>query len=263
MAEADIENLAKRLDEAWENRTSIAPLTESDGLAVEDSYAVQSRWTELRMERGEKISGRKIGLTSKAMQNMMNVNEPDYGSLWASRYFAADSSGKAEVPADTFIAPRVEGEIALLMAEPLSGENVSASDVFAATEALAVSVEIVDSRITDWKIKLADTIADNASYGGYTLGPWNEELKKEDLRTLGMIVSKNSESLIEAVGAAALGNPANGVAWLARKLHSFGVSLDPGDVVLSGPLGGAVDAKKGDTFTVEVHGQPPLGVEFV
>ncbi len=262
MAEANVEDLARRLDEAWESQTSIAPLTESDGLAVEDSYAVQSRWTELRMERGEKISGRKIGLTSAAMQNMMNVNEPDYGSLWASRYFAADSSGRAEVPAESFIAPRVEGEIAFLMAEPLSGEDVSAEDVLAATEALAVSVEVVDSRIKDWKIKLADTIADNASYGGYTLGPWNGSLAGEDLRTLGMIVSKNGESVIEAVGAAALGNPANGVAWLARKLHSFGVGLNPGDVVLSGSLGGAVDAKKGDTFTVEVHGQPSLGVEF-
>lgn len=263
MANVDTETLAKRLDDAWENRRPIAPLTESGNLAVEDSYAVQSRWTELRVARGEKISGRKIGLTSAAMQNMMNVNEPDYGSLWASRYFAADSSGKAEVPADIFIAPRVEGEIAFLMAEPLSGENVTAEDVLAATEALAVSVEIVDSRIKDWKIKLADTIADNASYGGYTLGPWSESLVGEDLRTLGMIVSKNGESVIEAVGAAALGNPANGVAWLARKLHFFGVGLNPGDVVLSGSLGGAVDAKKGDTFTVEVHGQPPLAVEFV
>lgn len=262
MAESNVEALARRLDEAWENKIPIAPLTESDGLAVEDSYAVQSRWTELRMERGERIAGRKIGLTSAAMQQMMNVNEPDYGSLWASRYFAADFSGRAEVPADAFIAPRVEGEIAFLMARPLSGEDTTAEDVLAATEALAVSVEIVDSRIRDWKIKLADTIADNASYGGYTLGPWNEELAEEDLRTLGMIVSKNGESVIEAVGAAALGNPANGVAWLARKLHSFGVSLNPGDVVLSGSLGGAVDAKKGDTFTVEVHGQPPLTVEF-
>ncbi|MGH3089250.1 MAG: 2-keto-4-pentenoate hydratase [Rubrobacteraceae bacterium] len=260
---ADVEALARRLDEAWENKTPIAPLTDSDGLRVEDSYAVQSRWTKLRMERGERIFGRKIGLTSAAMQNMMNVNEPDYGSLWSSRYFAADSKGRAEIPTDAFIYPRVEGEIAFLMAKPLSGDDVSAEEVLAATEALAVSVEVVDSRIKDWKIKLADTIADNASYGGYTLGPWDEELVGEDLRTLGMIVSKNGESAIEAVGAAALGNPANGVAWLARKLHSFGVSLNPGDVVLSGSLGGAVDARKGDSFTVEVHGQPPLAAEFV
>lgn len=260
---AEIETLARRLDEAWERRAPIAPLTESHGLTVENSYAVQSRWTELRLERGERITGRKIGLTSEAMQQMMGVDEPDYGSIWSSRCFAADTSGKAEIPANTFIAPKVEGEIAFLMGETLAGENVTAKDVLAATEALAVSVEIVDSRIKDWKIKLADTIADNASYGGYTLGPWDNELKKHDLRTLGMILSKNNESLVQAVGAAALGNPANGVAWLATKLGSFGISLNPEDVVLSGSLGGAVDAMKGDTFHVEFYGQPPLTVEFV
>ncbi len=258
----NVETLAKRLDDAWENREPIAPLTESDGLTVEDSYAVQSRWTEIRRGRGEGISGRKIGLTSPAMQQMMGVNEPDYGSLWSSRYFAADSSGRAEIPADAFIAPRVEGEIAFLMGSPLSGEDVTPEEALAATEALAVAVEVVDSRIEDWKIKLADTIADNASYGGYTLGPWNEALVKEDLRTLGMIVSKNGEPSIQAVGAAALGGPANAVAWLARKLHSFGVILNEGDVVLSGSLGGAIDAAKGDEFTVEVYRQPPLTVTF-
>lgn len=259
----DIEKLARRLDEAWENRAPVAPPTESDGLAVEDSYAVQTRWTELRRERGERISGRKIGLTSAAMQNMMGVDEPDYGSLWSSRYYAADSSGKARVPTDTFIAPRVEGELAFLISEPLNGAEITAEDVLAATEAVAVSVEIVDSRIKDWKIKLADTIADNASYGGYTLGIWDKELVKSDLRALSMIVRKNGESVVEAVGAAALGNPANAVAWLARKLHSFGVSLNPGDVVLSGSLGGAVDAAQGDVFELETHGQPTLSVEFV
>lgn len=259
----DIEMMAGRLDEAWENRKPVAPPTESDGLTVADSYAVQTRWTELRMERGERISGRKIGLTSAAMQKMMGVNEPDYGTLWSSRYYAADSSGKAEVPTDVFIAPKVEGELAFLISESLAGADVSAEDVLAATEALAVSVEIVDSRIKDWKIKLADTVADNASYGGYTLGPWNKELVREDLRTLRMIVTKNGESVVDAVGAAALGNPANAVAWLARKLHSFGISLNPGDVVLSGSLGGAVDVARGDVFELETDGQPLLSVEFV
>jgi 2-keto-4-pentenoate hydratase len=258
----DVEALAKRLDEAWESRVPIAPLTESEGLKVEDSYAVQSRWTELRLARGEGISGRKIGLTSPAMQQMMGVDEPDYGSLWTSRYFPADPSGRAEIPADTFISPRVEGEVAFLISEPLSGEAVSAGEVLAATGALAVSVEVVDSRIRDWKIKLADTIADNASYGGYMLGPWNERLLEEDLRTLGMILTRNGEPVVQAVGAAALGGPANAVAWLARKLTSFGVSLEPGDVVLSGSLGGAVPAEPGDEFVLEMHGQPPLTVSF-
>lgn len=260
----DVERIARALDAAWEKRTEpLAPLTESEGLGVEDAYAVQTRWTELRLAKGESISGRKIGLTSRAMQEMMGVDEPDYGTLWSSRYYAADPSGRVEVPADAFIAPRVEGELAFLMAEPLSAPDVSREDVLGATEAIAASVEIVDSRIRDWKIKLADTVADNASYGGYTLGPWDRSLRDSDLRTLGMIVSKNGEGEIQAVGAAALGDPANAVAWLARKLFSFGVSLKPGDVVLSGSLGGALDARRGDSFSVEAHGQPPLTVEFV
>ena len=258
---AVVETLARRLDEAWEGRTPIAPLTESDGLTVDDAYEVQSRWTELRLERGERIAGRKIGLTSRAMQELMGVDEPDYGSLWASRYFPA-RAGRAEVPADTFLQPRMEGEIAFLMGRPLSGEHVTPQEVLAATEALAPAFEVVDSRITDWRIKLADTIADDASYGGFVLGPWSRSLRNQDLRTLGMLVHKNGETVAQAVGAAALGSPARAVAWLARKLSSFGVSLNAGDVVLSGALGGATNAGKGDTFVLETHGQPTLSVTF-
>ncbi len=253
------ETLARRLDEAWEGRTPVAPLTESDGLKVEDAYEVQSRWTELRLGRGERIVGRKIGLTSPAMQEQMGVNEPDYGSLWASRHFPA-RAGRAEVPAGTFLQPRMEGEIAFLIGRRLSGEHVTPQEVLAATEALAPAFEVVDSRIADWRIKLADTIADNASYGGFVLGPWSRRLRDEDLRTLGMLVQQNGETVAQAVGAAALGGPARAVAWLARKLTSFGISLEAGDVVLSGALGGATNAAQGDTFVLETHGQPPLTV---
>jgi 2-keto-4-pentenoate hydratase len=256
------DTLARRLDEAWEKRTPIAPLTESDGLKVEDAYEVQSRWTELRLERGDRIAGRKIGLTSRAIQEQMGVNEPDYGSLWASRQFTAES-GRAEVPFDSFLQPRIEGEIAFLIDRPLSGEHVTAQEVLASTEALAPAFEVVDSRIADWRIKLADTIADNASYGGFVLGPWSRSLRNEDLRTLGMLVHKNEDTVAQAVGAAALGSPAYAVAWLVRKLTSFGVGLNAGDVVLSGALGGATNASKADTFVMETHGQPPLTVNFV
>lgn len=256
------ETLARRLDEAWEGRAPVAPLTETDGLKVEDAYEVQNRWTELRLGRGERILGRKIGLTSRVMQEQMGVDEPDYGSLWASRFFPA-RAGRAEVPAHTFLQPRMEGEIAFLIGRPLSGEHVTPQEVLAATEALAPAFEVVDSRIADWRIKLADTIADNASYGGFVLGPWSRGLREEDLRTLGMLVHKNGETVAQAVGAAALGGPARAVAWLARKLTSFGVSLNAGDVVLSGALGGATNAGRGDTFVLETHGQPPLTVTFV
>jgi 2-keto-4-pentenoate hydratase len=260
---SSVEALARKLDEAWENRTPIPPLTESEGVdSAEQAYAIQSAWSELRLSRGERIVGRKIGLTSFAMQEQMGVNEPDYGSLWTSRYFPAHG-GRVEISADTFLQPRLEGEIAFLMGRPLAGPGVTPQEVLVATEALAVAVEVVDSRIEDWQIKLVDTIADNASYGGFTLGPWSRTLKESDLRTLGMLIHHNGMQAIQGIGAAALGGPARAVAWLANKLSSFGVSLEPGDMVLSGSLGQAVPAQRGDVFVLEVHGQPPLTASFV
>src|SRR5918998_3836294 len=169
--------LAQRLEDAWEGRDPIPPLSESEGLsAAEDAYAVQSAWSELRLSSGERIVGRKIGLTSPAMQEQMGVNEPDYGSLWGSRYFPS-RGGRVEIPADTFLQPRLEGEIAFLIGRPLAGPGVTLQEVLVATEALAVAVEVVDSRVEDWRIKLADTIADNSSYGALTLGPWSRSLR--------------------------------------------------------------------------------------
>lgn len=257
-----VEPLARRLDAAWENREPIEPLSETEGLVSSDeAYAVQSRWTELRLERGERVIGRKIGLTSRAMQEQMGVNEPDYGSLWASRYFPA-SRGRAEIPAEVLLQPRAEGELAFLVAEPLTGTSVTPQEVLVATEALAVAIEVVDSRIDDWRIKLGDTIADNSSYGALTLGPWSRRLRVTDLRLVGMLINHNGLPVAEGIGAAALGHPARAVAWLANKLTSFGVSLEPGDIVLSGSLTKSIPVQRGDVFAVEMHGQPPLTAVF-
>ena len=257
----DAESLARRLDEAWENREPISPLSESEGLEdLGQAYEIQSRWSELRQSRGERIVGRKIGLTSFAMQEQLGVSEPDYGSLWNSRHFPA-TDGKVEIPTETFLQPFLEGEIAFLIGEQI-GENATKEGVLAATEALAVAVEVVDSRIEDWNIKLPDTIADNASYGGFTTGPWSRSLREADLRTLGMLISKSDSRVAEGLGAASLGHPARAVAWLANKLASFGTRLEPGDIVLSGSLGRAVPVKRGDTFVIEVHGRPSLSVSF-
>ncbi len=257
------EMLAQRLDEAWERRQPVAPLSESEGLeSVEEAYAVQTAWSDLRRSRGERTVGRKIGLTSRAIQEQLGVSEPDYGSLWGSRHFPTQS-GRVELPAEAFIAPRLEGEVAFLLGRPIAGPDVTPEDVLAATDALAVAVEIVDSRIEDWRIKLADTIADNASYGGFTTGPWSSALREADLRTLGMLLQKNGETVETGVGAAALGHPARAVAWLANKLASFDVSLESGDIVLSGALSKAVSARQGDTFVLEMHGQPTLTATFV
>jgi 2-keto-4-pentenoate hydratase len=259
----DTEALARRLDEAWENRKPIAPLSESDGLEdVEQAYEIQTRWSELRLRnRGERIIGRKIGLTSFAMQEQLGVDEPDYGSLWDSRYFPA-KGGRAQMPAEPFLQPFLEGELAFLIGRPLAGPGVTLQEALAATEALAVAVEVVDSRIEDWNIKLPDTIADNASYGAFTTGPWSRSLREADLRTVGMLINQNGSRVTEGMGAASLGHPARAVAWLANKLASFGTRLEPGDIVLSGSLGNAIPAQQGDVFVLEAHGQPPLTVSF-
>ena len=258
----DAEALARQLDEAWEKREPIAPLSESEGLEdVERAYEIQTKWSELRTGRGERIIGRKIGLTSFAMQEQLGVSEPDYGSLWESRYFPAQG-GRAEIPTEPLLQPFLEGEIAFLIGKPLAGPGVTLQKALAATEALAVAVEVVDSRIEDWNIKLPDTIADNASYGGFTTGPWSRSLREADLRTVGMLINKSGSRVAEGLGAASLGHPARAVAWLANKLSEFGTNLEPGDIVLSGSLGRAIPAQQGDLFVLEAHGQPPLTVSF-
>jgi 2-keto-4-pentenoate hydratase len=257
-----VDELARRLDDCWEQRRTVEPLSETDDLtSPELAYAVQRRWTELREARGERVIGRKIGLTSSAMQQQMGVSEPDYGDLWASRFYPA-RAGRSVMPAEVFLQPRAEGELAFLLGAPLTGTSVTALDVLAATEAVAVAVEVVDSRITDWRIRLVDTIADNSSYGALTLGPWDRALVYADLRTIGMRLRHNGQQVVAATGSEALGHPARSVAWLANKLGSLGVPLRAGDIVLSGSLGRSVPVRRGDVVDVDTHGQPGLSVVF-
>lgn len=261
--DVDVDDLARQLDAAWENGTTIAPLSETLALrSAELAYRIQTRWSELRRERhGDVVVGRKIGLTSKAMQDQMGVTEPDYGSLWNSRYFPA-TGGRSVLPSEVFIQPRAEGELAFLIGRPLRGRTFSAQDVLAATDAIAASIEVIDSRITDFRIALTDTIADNASYGAMVLGPWSTALPAADLRTIGMLIHRNGEPVVHSAGAAALGHPARSVAWLATRLDQLGTPLQPGDIVLSGSLGVSIPVGKGDIFTVETHGLPPLCAVF-
>ncbi len=254
--------LARRLDQAWDTHDTIPPLSESEGLTlVDDAYAIQSAWTDLRLSRGERVLGRKIGLTSRAMQEAAGVYEPDFGALWSSRFVEA-VEGVAELPHATFIQPRMEGETAFLLGKPLCGPAVTLDDVLAATDALAASFEIVDSRIIRKEFKLVDTVSDNASYGAFTLGPWDSSLLDTDLRTLGMLLSQNGDVVVEGVGHASLGHPALAVAWLANKLAAFDITLAPGDIILSGSLGRALPISQGDTWLMELHGQSPLTMRF-
>jgi 2-keto-4-pentenoate hydratase len=215
----------------------------------------------MRVERGEKVIGRKIGLTSKAIQTQLEVNEPDYGNLWGSSFYEA-KDGKVNILAGDFLQPRIEGEIAFLIGKSLREAGVTLEQVLDATEACAMGVEIVASRIADWKIKLVDTIADNASYGGFTLGPWDKDMAKNDLKSLAMTIHQNGELSAEGLGSAALGDPAISTAWLANKLLEFGVSLEPGDVVISGGITKMLPVKAGDEFVFTLTGQPDLTITF-
>jgi 2-keto-4-pentenoate hydratase len=263
MTTATIEAIAGRLDTAWRTHTPVPPITETDGIRdVATAYAIQAQWTRMRLARGEKIVGRKIGLTSKAIQQQLGVSEPDYGTLWKSSFYPA-ANGRVEIPAGDFLQPRIEGEVAFLIGQPLRGPNLTAQEVLAATEACALGIEIVASRIADWRIKLADTIADNASYGGFTLGPWDKAMREADLDALAMTIHHNGVLAAEGVGAAALGHPAAATAWLANKLLEFGVSLEPGDIVISGGITKMLPVKAGDQFVFTLTGQPTVTVTFV
>src|SRR5512147_2526833 len=186
-----VQTLAQRLDEAAQTHVPISPLSESEGLtSIETAYAIQTHWTDMRTARGEKVLGRKIGLTSQAIQQQLGVDQPDYGNLWDTTFYPA-KDGKVQIPASDFVQPRLEGEVAFLIGKSLRQPNLTLQDVLAATEACALGVEIVASRIADWRIKLVDTIADNASYGGFTLGPWDHQLPKADLAALMMTIHHN------------------------------------------------------------------------
>ena len=257
-----IEVLATRLDTAWRTHTPIPPISETDGITdVKAAYDIQTHWTNMRLERGEKIVGRKIGLTSKAIQQQLGVSEPDYGTLWGSSFYQA-INGKVYIPADDFLQPRIEGEVAFLIGKPLREPNITPEQVLAATEACAMGIEVVASRIADWRIKLVDTIADNASYGGFTLGPWDRRMRKADLGALAMAIEQNGAFAAEGLGSAALGHPAISTAWLANKLLEFGVSLEPGDIVISGGITKMLPVKAEDEFVFSLTGQPTLTITF-
>ena len=258
----DAEQIARRLDLAWRTRTPIPPISESDGVsAIAEAYAIQSHWTDARIASGDKVVGRKIGLTSQAIQQQLGVSEPDYGTLWKSNFYPA-TGGHTRIPAADFLQPRIEGEVAFLIGERLTGPDVTAEQLLASVEAYALGVEIVDSRIADWKIKLVDTIADNASFGGFTLGPWDRNVSAVDLSTLFMKISHNGAPAAEGPASAVMGHPALSAAWLANKLCEFNVALEPGDILISGGITKMLPVKGGDSFVFSLTGQPELTVSF-
>ena len=257
-----VEIIASQLDTAMQTGVPIPSITETYAIKEPTTaYAIQDSWTKMRLKRGEKVIGRKIGLTSKAIQTQLGVDEPDYGNLWESTFYKAEN-GKVNIPASDFLQPRIEGEVAFLIGKPIREAGVTPEQILEATDACSMGIEIVASRIADWKIKLVDTIADNASYGGFTLGPWDKQMKDADLGSLAMTIHHNGALAAEGLGSAALGHPARSTAWLANKLIELGVSLEPGDIIISGGITKMLPVKAGDEFLFALTGQPDITVKF-
>lgn len=254
-----IQELAKALYQAELDRTPIAPLTEKNpNLTPEDAYRIQLEWVKLKVQDGARITGKKIGLTSKAMQNMLGVNEPDYGHLFDYMMISDNESFNTE----ELLQPRIEAEVAFILKEDLKGPGVTVADVLAATKYVVPAIEIIDSRIANWKIKLPDTIADNGSSARVVLGNKATEIDGLDLQLMGMVLEKNGQQISTGAGAAALGHPAYAIAWLANKLSQFDITLKAGEVILPGAVAAAVDVEKGDHITVLFSGIGSVSVSF-
>jgi 2-keto-4-pentenoate hydratase len=251
--------LAADLAEAELTRVPMAPLTAAHpDIDVVDAYEIQLINIRQRIAEGATVAGHKVGLSSKAMQEMMGVDEPDYGHL------LADMEVFEDVPVDTanFLFPRVEVEVGFILAEDLPGAGCTEDDVLAATAAYAPSIELIDTRIRDWKIALCDTIADNASSAGWVLGPQRVSPKDIDITGIDAVLTRNGEVVAEGRSDAVLGNPVTAVAWLARKVDSFGVRLKAGDIVLPGSCTRAIDARPGDEFVADFAGLGSVRLSF-
>ncbi|NHC41464.1 2-keto-4-pentenoate hydratase [Bacillus sp. MM2020_1] len=254
-----VKEYADILAEAETTRVGIAPLTSTDSdLTIKEAYNIQLENIHKKVLQGQKIVGKKIGLTSLAMQTLLGVDEPDYGHLLDT--MVIENGGRISI--EKVLQPKVEAEIAFILKKDLRGPNLTALDVLQATEYIVPALEIVDSRVKDWKIKLADTVADNASSGFFVLGGKPTKVSDIDLELIGMAFSKNGELVNTGVGAAALGNPANCVAWLANKLSEFDIPLLAGEVILSGALSAAVEARAGDSFTARFAHIGQVSVHF-
>ncbi len=255
-----IEQLGTELYQALVDAKTVRPLTERHPeITIEDAYLIQQQLMKLRLRAGEHVIGKKIGVTSKAVMNMLGVYQPDFGYLTDGMVY---NEGQA-IPMSRLIQPKAEGEIAFILKKTLKGPGISSADVLAATEGVMACFEIVDSRIHDWKIKIQDTVADNASCGVFVLGDRLVDPRDVDLNTCGMVLEKNGDIVATGAGAAALGAPANAVAWLANTLGRLGIALEAGEVVMSGSLAIMVPVAAGDNLRVTIGGIGSCSVRFV
>jgi 2-keto-4-pentenoate hydratase len=222
------------------------------------AYSVQQATVRHWLQQGRRIAGRKIGLTSKAVQQQLGVDEPDYGTIFADMI----ANDRAVIPSGAVLQPRVEAEIAFVLASDLDGANATPESVIAATQYVTPALEICGSRIAGWDIRIQDTIADNASAGMIVLGNARHKAVLDDLPNVPMQFHQNGAMSIEGTGAACLGNPAIAVAWLAREFARLGESLRAGDIVMSGALARMASASPGDQFHADFGSFGSVSVSF-
>jgi 2-oxo-hept-3-ene-1,7-dioate hydratase len=262
---ATIQRLARELYDARKQRMQVRHFSRRfPGMTIDDGYAIQRAWVALERADGRTIRGRKIGLTSRAMQLSSQIDEPDFAPLMDDMVF-----GQGDIPVDRFIAPRVEVELAFVLAKPLQGPGVTLADVLAATDYVMPALEIIDARIeqfdreTKAPRKVFDTISDFAANAGIVTGGRPTKPDALDLRWVGAILSKNG--VVEETGLAAgvLGNPAHGVAWLANKIAPYDEKLNTGDVVLAGSFTRPTTAQVGDVLDADYGPLGAISIRFV
>jgi 2-oxo-hept-3-ene-1,7-dioate hydratase len=266
LTEETIDTLARQLDEAERSRVQIRQLSLAHpAITIAEAYAIQRAWVALKLGDGRAVRGHKIGLTSRAMQQSSQIDEPDYGVLLDDMFFRDGT----DIPAARFIVPRVEVELAFILGKPLTGPRCTLFDVLDATAYVTPAIEIIDARIqqvdpgTGATRKVFDTIADNAANAGIVLGGRAIRPLDVDLRWVAALLYRNGVIEESGVAAAVLNHPANGVAWLANALHPHGVALEPGQVILGGSFTRPVAARPGDTFQIDYGPLGAIACRFV
>lgn len=253
-----IQRVADLLDQAARSGRPIDPVRDQLAAGIADAYAVQQFNTQRLVAEGRRITGRKIGLTSRSVQQQLGVDQPDFGTLFDSM----EINDGDEIASSRLLQAKCEAEVALVLERDLDREHIVLSDLLAATAYVLPAIEVVGSRIANWNIGILDTVADNASAGLYVLGQRPVKLANLDLRLAGMVMERQGEPVSFGVGAACLGHPLNAALWLARTLVEMGAPLRAGDVVLTGALGPMVAVAPGDVFEARIQGLGSVRARF-
>ncbi|PHI31558.1 2-oxo-hept-4-ene-1,7-dioate hydratase [Budvicia aquatica] len=261
-----ITRMAQQLNQAEQQQQQIRQISlQNPDITLDDAYAIQRTWVAMKIAEGRTLKGHKIGLTSKAMQYSSQISEPDYGALLDDMFFDDGS----DIPIDRFIVPRIEVELAFILAKPLSGPNCTMFDVYNATDYVIPALEIIDARChnidpeSQRPRKVFDTISDNAANAGVVMGGRPIKPDALDLRWISALLYRNGVIEESGVAAAVLNHPANGVAWLANKLSPHDVHLQAGQVILGGSFTRPVAANRGDTFHVDYGPMGSISCRFV